>query len=158
MPPRSRPRRSTVKDEPAETSTPGRRSTRGARAEPEPKIELLDEDADDDAEGEPDEAVEEPVQPVAGPSKRGRGRPRKSRTATQEVLDRDTEAEKEDVTGTPRRRNRKSVSYREIPPEEEAAEEEEEDEEIEVQDEAESGGNNSEDGKLGSRRRYGCSC
>lgn len=146
MPPRSRPRRSTVKDEPAEVSTPGRRSTRGARTEP--KVELLDEDADDDAEGEPDdETIEEPVQPVAGPSKRGRGRPRKDRTATQEVFERDTEVEKEDGTGTPRRRNRKSVSYREIPPEEEAADDDEDDEEIEVQDGAESEVHGTEDGE-----------
>jgi hypothetical protein len=129
-----------------ETATPGRRSTRGARTEPEPKVELLDEDADEDADGEPDETMEEPVQPVAGPSKRGRGRPRKDRTATQEVVEREAEAVREDVTGTPRRRNRKSVSYREIPPEEEVPEEEEE-EEAEVQDEAESEANRTEDGK-----------
>lgn len=114
----SRPRRSTqatVSGPRAPTSAASNRRSRpsrGSKVEPE---------VDEDAEGEDDDEEEEPA---AGPSRKSRAPSRPSirgRTKTEEREQDDAEG---DVGKA--RRNRKSVSYREVPVEE-ADEEDEED-------------------------------
>lgn len=107
----SRPRRSThnlapVVPAPAISGSKRSRPSRGTKVE-------LDPEVDEDAEGEDeDEEVneEEEVAPTAGPSRKTRPSKR-GRTKTA-----DLDQEAEDVGKA--RRNRKSVSYREIPVEE----------------------------------------
>ena len=131
MPPRSRPRRSVVKEDTAETATPSRRATRNVKPEP---VELDGEVA----EGPDAEAEElEDVIAEAGPSRRASGRGRGATLKVEKTPEADTENEG-DVVGTPRRRARKSVSYREVPVEdlvEDVPEEEDEDAEPELEEE-----------------------
>ncbi|WVQ80825.1 hypothetical protein IAT38_002932 [Cryptococcus sp. DSM 104549] len=138
---RTRPRRAAAATPPPsrpETSTPTRSRLRRGNVEEPPAPPPASDD--EDAIGE-DEEEEEEAAPVSKSVKRKRGRPqgsqnrRKSGVAHAMALESagDTEVEGDDGAA-PRRRVRKSVSYREIPvetiddPEEDEDDEEEEEE------------------------------
>ncbi|WVQ72504.1 hypothetical protein IAR50_002060 [Cryptococcus sp. DSM 104548] len=105
---RSRPKRATAAETPA---TPRTRRRRGQLEDDGPTYE--DEGLDEDAEGEVEDEDEEDEPEEATPPTKKRGRPKGS--LNKKTLAKAEEDEGDEETAS-RRRVKKSVSYREIPP------------------------------------------
>ncbi|TYJ54575.1 hypothetical protein B9479_004804 [Cryptococcus floricola] len=132
---RSRPKRASAADTPAE-GTPRTRRRRAQLEYDEPAIEE-DESLDEDAEGEIEEEEDDDESEDVAPQTKKRGRPKGS--LNKKTLAKDGEEDDEEEDKASRRRGRKSVSYKEILPGEAIQEDNEDEDEDDDDDESHGG-------------------